>query len=245
MLTAVNTFSMTGLVAIYPNKARWINVNLVNNIVLARGTVLGELTAGNDVQTVTVGGTAPTGGTFTLTLNSQTTAPIAYNATATQVAAALAALPGVGTGNVVGSGGPLPGANVVLTFQGALGSQAVNVITGTFTGLTGGAPTWTVAHTTTGQPPGVYKAYAAGNGDGSQIPKGILEYDCATDASGNITLGGSAIGGQFGQTQKAVPMYVQGDFYTTELVGLDANALTAGLGHLLEGTVANGVVAIA
>lgn len=54
--------------------------------------------------TVTVTGT-PTGGTYTLTVNSFTTAPIAYNATAANVAAAINALSGVtGLGTVTASG---------------------------------------------------------------------------------------------------------------------------------------------
>lgn len=243
--SATNTFSNTGLIAVYPHRARRINVNLVNSVALARGTVLGELTPANDVQTLTITGT-PAGGTFTLTLNGQTTTAIAYNATATVVAAAVAALAGVGTGNVAGTGGALPGTPVVLTFQGALALQPVNVMTTSGAGLTGGsAPASAVVHTTTGQVPGVYKAYASGNTDGSQIPKGILEFDSAVDASGNITLGTVAAGGQWQQTQKATPMYTMGDFYTTELVGLDANAVTVLGGHLIEGTVSNGVFALA
>jgi hypothetical protein len=41
-----------------------------------------------------------------------------------------------------------------------------------------------------------------------------------------------------------VPMFIQGEFYTSELTGLDANAITVGLGRLLEGTVSNGVFAM-
>ena len=55
--------------------------------------------------TVTLSGT-PTGGTFTLSVSGQTTADIAYNATAAAVKSALEALPNVGAGNatVTGSG---------------------------------------------------------------------------------------------------------------------------------------------
>jgi hypothetical protein len=72
----------------------------------------------NAVQTVTTTGT-PTGGTFTLTFEGRTTATIAYNASAAVVQAALEALPNIGTGNVLGGGGPLP-TGVTLTFQNAL-----------------------------------------------------------------------------------------------------------------------------
>lgn len=50
-----------------------------------------------------------TAGTFTLTINGETTAPINFNATATQVANALAALPSVGFGNVAAINGPVNG----------------------------------------------------------------------------------------------------------------------------------------
>src|SRR5206468_2359075 len=43
----------------------------------------------------------PTGGTFTLTFSGQTTAPIAFNAAATDVQSALQALSSIGPGNVI------------------------------------------------------------------------------------------------------------------------------------------------
>jgi phage tail protein X len=96
------------------------------------------------VQTVTITGT-PTGGTFTLTWNGLTTAPIAYNATASAVAAAVNALPGAAS--VTATGGPLP-TGVVLTFP-ALISQAA--LTANGAALTGGTtPAVTVAQTTPG-----------------------------------------------------------------------------------------------
>ena len=51
------------------------------------------------MQTIVFSGT-PTGGSYTLSFRGQTTAPIAYNATAAQVQAAIAALSTVGAGNV-------------------------------------------------------------------------------------------------------------------------------------------------
>ena len=62
---------------------------------------------------------------------------------------------------MVCTGGPLPGANVVVTFAGQLAPGPQPVITGTATGLTGsGSPAVAVAHTTTGQ--GVRQQRAAG-----------------------------------------------------------------------------------
>ena len=64
----------------------------------------------DEQQTVRV--TNATGGTFTLTFNGQTTAPLPFNATAAQVDAALEALSNVGANNVQTSGGPANTANV-------------------------------------------------------------------------------------------------------------------------------------
>jgi hypothetical protein len=108
-------------------------------------------TNANDVQTVSITGT-PTGGTFTLTYNGQTTAAIAYNASAATVQAALALLTNIGTSaNIACSGGALPGSAVVCTFQGLLGNAAQPVMTANGAGLTGGTtPAVVVTHTTTG-----------------------------------------------------------------------------------------------
>jgi len=98
----------------------------------------------NEVQTITMTG-PPTAGTFTLTFNGQTTAPIAYNATASTVTTALKALNNIGSNDVSSSGGPFPTTPVVVTFQGDLEDTDVAQMTATGTGLTGG----TVAVTTT------------------------------------------------------------------------------------------------
>jgi hypothetical protein len=110
----------------------------------------------NEVQSVAITG-APTGGTFTLTFTppaggaSQTTAPIAYNATAAAVRTALAALPGIGsTANVNTGGGPLPATAVSVTFQGTLGCRNIPQMTAT-AALTGGTtPAVAVTTTTSG-----------------------------------------------------------------------------------------------
>ena len=105
------------------------------------------------VQTVAVTG-APTGGTFTLTFGGLTTAPLAYDATAAQVQAALLALSSVGAGNLAASGGPLPGSPVSAAFQGALGAQPLAAMTADGSGLTGGSsPAVAVATATAGVAP--------------------------------------------------------------------------------------------
>lgn len=96
----------------------------------------------NEVNTITANAAPATAGTFTLTVNGQTTAGIAFNANAAAVQAALEALSNVAPGDVVGvdSG---PGANlgtgshvVTLTWGGAYAGEDV-VITANMAGLTG------------------------------------------------------------------------------------------------------------
>jgi hypothetical protein len=103
----------------------------------------------NEQQTVAISG-GPTGGTFTLTFGGQTTAAIAFDATAAAVASALEALSSVGVGNVTASGGPLPGSSVLVTFTGRLGAQDLALMTAT-SSLTGGtSPAVTVTETRAG-----------------------------------------------------------------------------------------------
>jgi hypothetical protein len=102
----------------------------------------------NEVQALQITGN-PTGGTFTLTLNGQTTAPLAFNATAGQVQAALQALSGVGSNNVVCAGGPLPN-QVAITFAGTLGGCPQNLLSHADSLTGGSAPVAVVSRTTTG-----------------------------------------------------------------------------------------------
>jgi hypothetical protein len=76
----------------------------------------------NEQQTVTISGT-PTGGTFTLTFNGQTTTAIAYNAISSVVLSALIALSNIRTGDVTVTGGPGPGTPYVVTFAGQFASE--------------------------------------------------------------------------------------------------------------------------
>lgn len=103
----------------------------------------------SSVQTVSLTGT-PTGGTFTLTFRGQTTSTIAYNANAGTVQTALQALSSIGSGNATVTGtGPW-----VVTFAGDLALQAVELLIGSGSGLTGGSsPAVSVALTTPGEDP--------------------------------------------------------------------------------------------
>lgn len=67
--------------------------------------------------------------TFTLTINSQTTAPISASASASTIVTALEALAAVIPGDVVCTGGPLP-AEVLLTWQGQFDTPATITFSG-------------------------------------------------------------------------------------------------------------------
>lgn len=97
-----------------------------------------------EVQTITITGT-PAGGSFTLTANGQTTAAIAYNATAAAVRSALNALSGV---NVSATGGGFPGTAVVVTFNEPSWNVAQMTAASSLTG--GSAPAVAVTTTTQG-----------------------------------------------------------------------------------------------
>lgn len=101
----------------------------------------------NEVQTATITG-APTGGTFTLTFSAQTTAAIAYNASAAAVQSALEALSNVNPGDIKVTGNA--GGPYTLTFGGQYLGDNVASLTATAS-LTGGTtPGVTMATTTAG-----------------------------------------------------------------------------------------------
>ncbi|MDX3044107.1 hypothetical protein PV383_44145 [Streptomyces caniscabiei] len=102
----------------------------------------------DEVQQVAITG-SPTGGTYTLTLSGQTTAGIAYNATASAVQSALEALSNVEVGDVVCAGGPHPGTPVTVTFEGQFAGTDVPQMTGSAASLTGGTSPAVVVTTTT------------------------------------------------------------------------------------------------
>lgn len=149
-------------------------------------SVAGAPVAGTDeVQTLTLGGT-PTGGTFTLTFEGQTTAAIAWSSTnATLIGnidAALEALTTIGTGNVTTAVGTMTAGigTATITFVGVLAKKAVPTITVANNSLTGTAPTVAVAETT----PGVSATHRG-------APKGALLIDTVNGALYQNT--GSAI----------------------------------------------------
>lgn len=141
--------------------------------VMKSGIPLGKVTASglyapyggptSETQTVTISG-APTGGTFTLTFSGQTTAAIAYNASAATVQAALEALSNIAPGDVTVTG--VAGGPYTVVFGGAYLSDDVTQMTATAS-LTGGTtPAVAVTTTTAGG--------AATASDGTQILTGFL-----------------------------------------------------------------------
>ena len=91
--------------------------------------------AADAVQTVTLTG-APTGGTFTLTFDGDTTSNINYDASAATVQSDLAALDSIGSGNVVVTTGINGGWQV--RFTGSLAGTFESQLTASGSGLTGG-----------------------------------------------------------------------------------------------------------
>jgi PKD repeat protein/type 1 glutamine amidotransferase len=114
------------------------------------GPFNGQLT--NEVQTVTVSGA--TGGTFTLTFDGETTAPIPFPLQNTQIEAALEALPNLTDVGVTGNAAT----NRSVNFGGNRSAQDVPLLTGDASGLVGTSPAVTAAVAT------------VNNGQGVQIP---------------------------------------------------------------------------
>jgi hypothetical protein len=104
----------------------------------------------NEIQKVTIQG-GPTGGTFTLTFGSQTTTPLAHDATAAQMQAALEKLSSIGTGNVkVTLEQTGFGPQYTVEFIGDLALQPEPLMTADASGLTGGFPSIDVSETARG-----------------------------------------------------------------------------------------------
>lgn len=104
----------------------------------------------NAVKELEVSGA--TAGTFVIYISGVPTAPIAYNASAATVQAAMLATTALDSGDVVASGGALNANPVVLTFGGARAGIKVSGVTVDGANLTDG--TVTINDTTEGAPAG-------------------------------------------------------------------------------------------
>lgn len=232
----LNTYAGEGLQPyLHPEEAKTGPVVLKGGSSYAAGRVLGLVpgtgTAVNEVQTVTITGT-PTGGTFKLVFGDQITSAIAYNASAATVQAALEALSNIGSGNVAGGGGALPGTAVTVTFQGALAGVNVPMLLTADVALTGGtSPAIAVTETTAGKPAaGYWHNYDDSASDGTQVARRILRDAIETNPDGSIkSENGSTTTGR-----KDATSYTAGTFLTSELVGIDANGVTD-LGRIIAG----------
>ncbi|MEW2402137.1 hypothetical protein [Streptomyces sp. NPDC046862] len=177
------------------------------------GIPLGKITASglyapyaavtNEVQTLTVTG-SPTGGTFTITWSGQTTAALAYNATAAAVQTALENLSNIAPGDVTVTGNA--GGPWTLTWGGTQLGEDVAAPT-TTSSLTGGTtPAVAVATTTAGG--------AATASDGTETFKGFLFTEIAFAPT---------------STKAAAPLMVHGQIDPSKLpVAFDPTDLPAG-----------------
>jgi hypothetical protein len=105
----------------------------------------------NEVQTLTFT-TITSGGTYTLTFDGQTTAPIAWNGTNVDIQAALVALSNIAPGDVVVTGGTGP-ATMTATFGGVYTHINVPQMLADGTSLTGLGHAATVTTATDGSGP--------------------------------------------------------------------------------------------
>lgn len=100
------------------------------------GTLMGKIYRDDKSRWLAISG-VPTGGTFTITVNGQTTSNIAFNASASTVQTAVAALSSVGSGNVSVTGSALPTGPQLFVFKGAAAETELT-ISADSTNLTGG-----------------------------------------------------------------------------------------------------------
>jgi len=97
----------------------------------------------NEIQRIIISGT-PTGGTYTLTFDGQTTGNLNHNTTAAAVRTALEGLSNVDSGDVACTGGDHPGSFIEVEFTGQYLETDVAEMTST-SSLTGGSsPTITI-----------------------------------------------------------------------------------------------------
>ena len=136
----------------------------------------------NESQTIRVN--SATGGTFTLTFNGQTTAPIAFNATNAVTQAALEALSNIDPGDVLVTGNAVNTANQTVAFRGQHAETNVAQITGDAAGLTGTTPTVATATSAAGglfNAPLVDARRSAGNTN--DLRGKVLRINVAADGS--------------------------------------------------------------
>ena len=116
------------------------SVTIPANMTSATISVL-PLTGGHIDQVQEIVVPASTGGSYTLSIGSDTTAALAFDASATDVASALAALTSVGAGRVTVTGSGTAADPFLATFDGPLGGDDLPQIVGDGSLLSGGDST--------------------------------------------------------------------------------------------------------
>lgn len=148
--------------------------------------------------------------------------------------------PGGGAQNILAAGGPLPGTAVTLTFQNRLGKTNVSTLT-TTDSLTGGTSAISVTTQGLAGTPNLFSALNTSATDGTQKARAILQFDCATDSAGNITIGWSSTGEPVsGATFLTVPAFVGGYFDANDILNLSDSALSDMGGRFIQGSIAAG-----
>ena len=142
----INTVVLNSTVIDYVPIGARFTVNTVNNVTTYTVT---DRNQRNETQTVSLNN-SDSGGTFTLTFESEETANIVYDASASVVESALEALTTIGVNNVSVSGGPGPTVDWLVEFVGDEGEQDVGLLVGDGTLLTGGDTIVTITETEKG-----------------------------------------------------------------------------------------------
>ena len=151
-------------------------------------------TGQNEIQTLDLLNT-PTGGTFTVTFDGQTTGAIAYNANAATVEAALESLSNITVADLTTTGGVLPGTAITVEFGGTLAEANVAQMTINPSNLTGG-PSIAISTPTPG---------AAGTDEWHYIDpsgnSGVIRKEAHTLAgNASVSAGTFTLTGEFGTT---------------------------------------------
>ena len=84
---------------------------------------------------------------------------------------------------------------------------------------------------------GRWQAYVGAATDGSEVARRVLQYGVTVDDAGKVTISGNSTRQELG-----APAYYHLVCKTTDLVGLDAGAITDLGGTLIEGTLADGIL---
>ena len=156
-------------------------------------------TATADVQTISITGT-PTGGDFPVVFNGAATM-LPYNSSASTAQTNLQALSTIGSGNVLCTGGPLPGTPIVCTFAGTKATGQQPLMTSYSGNLTGGSsPTVAITHTTPGLPtqtitllPGIPVMWGISTGDECPFTSNVTGAYVSNTPAQNLQITGTTL----------------------------------------------------